>query len=180
MKKYLIILLVFIVNEATCQKYITKTGKTEFKASVATFEPVEAINKSTTAILNIETGEVASLLFIKAFQFEIALMQEHFNENYMDSDQYPKATFKGKIQNWDTKHIQSETKFKLDGILNIKGIEKSITTDIYIKSMKQKIGITSSFVLNPEDFNIEIPGVVREKIAEEVTVYLNYELEQKK
>ena len=104
--KYLLCLLLLVsVSSLQAQKYITKTGNTSFKASVETFEPVEATNESTTAVLNSENGEIAALLFIKAFQFKVALMQEHFNENYMDSYQFPKATFKGKLVNFSTESL---------------------------------------------------------------------------
>ena len=95
MKKIALILFLLISFSTFAQKYFTKTGNTQFKASVEAFEPVEATNNSTTAIININSGEIASLLFIKAFNFRVALMQEHFNENYMDSSTFPKATFKG-------------------------------------------------------------------------------------
>ena len=97
MKKVAITLFLLVSFSTFAQKYYTKTGNTKFKASVEAFEPVEATNNSTTAIINVTSGEIASLLFIKAFNFRVALMQEHFNENYMDSGTFPKATFKGLI-----------------------------------------------------------------------------------
>ena len=102
MKKILTILLVFFTTISFSQeKRITKNGLINFEASVPSFEPVEAKHNNVSAILNIATGDIASLALVKGFRFKIALMEEHFNENYTESTKYPKATFKGKIENFD-------------------------------------------------------------------------------
>ena len=99
MKKLkLLILFLFLSASVFAQKYYTKTGTTEFRASVKAFEPVAARNNSTSAVLDSKTGNIAALLFINAFHFKVGLMQEHFNENYMDSNRHPKAVFRGKIE----------------------------------------------------------------------------------
>ena len=91
--------LVFTAAGAVAQdKYFTKTGKISFY-SKATLENIEAHNRSVTAVLDSKTGNVQFSVSIKGFEFEKALMQEHFNENYMESTTYPKAKFKGKIDN---------------------------------------------------------------------------------
>ena len=110
MKKVALVLFLLISFSTFAQKYYTKTGNTQFKASVEAFEPVEATNNSTTAIINVTSGEIASLLFVKAFNFRVALMQEHFNENYMDSSTFPKATFKGLISDFNLSDISSTEK----------------------------------------------------------------------
>ncbi len=181
MKNIGILIMLFITSYASAQKYFTKTGETEFKASVEAFEPVEAINKSTTVILNTKNGTIAALLFVKAFHFEIALMEEHFNENYMDSDKFSKATFKGKIIDFDATSI-SETKkeFKLKGILTVRGKTKEIETVVHLKKVANKIILVSQFDVAPQDFDIEIPNIVRKKIANAVQLKLNYELIEKK
>ena len=181
MKKILIMLIGIISINASAQKYFTKTGTTEFKASVEAFEPVEAVNKSTTVVLNTENGQIAGLLFVKAFHFEIALMQEHFNENYMDSDKYPKATFRGQLVDFDLNELTSENKeIKLKGTLTVRGKEKIIDTVTQLKRDGDKIIFISTFNVEPLEFDIEIPGIVREKIAKSINVTLNYELVKKK
>lgn len=173
--------MLFVSNVAIAQKHFTKTGLTEFKASVETFEPIEAKNESTTVILNPETGAMAALLFIKAFHFEIALMQEHFNENYMDSDKFPKATFKGQLIDFNMKKITLEEKsFKLNGTLSMRGKDKFIETIAKLKKQHNKIIITSEFAVKPEEFDIKIPGIVRNKIARSINLNLYYELVEKK
>ena len=101
MKKISLYLVLLIGIAGFSQsKLITKTGKITFEASVPAFEEVKAKNESVTCILNTENGEIATLALIKGFRFKIALMEEHFNENYIESDRYPKATFKGKIDDF--------------------------------------------------------------------------------
>ncbi|OIQ18107.1 MAG: hypothetical protein BM557_07780 [Flavobacterium sp. MedPE-SWcel] len=182
MIKYIYILVMLLFSTTiTAQKYFTKTGITEFKASVETFEPIEATNKSTTVILNTKNGQIASLLFIKAFHFKVALMQEHFNENYMDSDRYSKATFKGTIIDFDINKISKEEKeFKLKGVLTIRGKDKAINTIVKLKKVKSTILLNSLFSVKPEEFEIKIPGIVRNKIAKSINLILNYELIEKK
>lgn len=180
MKNLVIIFLVFAAFSAQAQKFFTKTGMTEFEASVEAFEPVEAKNNSTTAVLNASTGDVAALLFVKAFHFRVALMEEHFNENYMDSDKHPKATFKGKIEDFDIAKLNSEAQtFNLSGTLTIKGKSKEINTTIDLKTMDGKIHANSDFSVSPQDFDIEIPSIVRKKIAQSIKITFDYELSKK-
>ena len=94
-------LILFTVALFAQDKVITKNGNINFEASVPAFEEIKAKNENVTCILNTKTGEIASLALIKGFRFKIALMEEHFNENYMESDKYPKATFKGTIINFE-------------------------------------------------------------------------------
>ena len=160
------------------QKYYTRTGVTEFKASLDAFEPIEATNKITSVILN-GKGEIAAQLFIGAFAFKIALMQEHFNENYMDADKFPKATFKGRIESFDIESLKK--KFKLRGDLSIKGMTKEVSTEIEIQKVNQRtLLLKGEFMVSPNDFNIKIPRIVRNKIADKVKIILNYELSKKK
>ena len=182
MKNILFIGALFLVTTSlSAQKYFTKTGTTEFKASVEAFEPVEAVNKSTTVVLNTENGQIAGLLFVKAFHFEIALMQEHFNENYMDSDKYPKATFRGQLEDFDIENLSAESKdVKLKGTLTVHGKEKTIDTIAQLKKEGDKIVFTSILSVEPQEFDIKIPGIVREKIAKSINLTLNYELVKKK
>ena len=170
-------LLALATQEVTAQKYFTKTGLTEFKASVAAFEPIEAKNNSTSAILNTANGQVASLLFVKAFHFRVALMEEHFNENYMDSDKYPKASFKGKIAGFAFQKLTNQARvFPLNGTLTIRGKSKAIATKAYIRKVDNKVVVVSSFWVKPADFGIKIPNIVRKKIAKSIEIKTHYEL----
>ncbi len=179
MKKILFLLLLIYGTSCFSQKYFTRTGATDFKASVDVFEPIEAKNKSTTVLLKTSTGEIVAQLFMTAFQFKIGLMQEHFNENYMESYTYPKATFKGKLVDFNLSTIEEKSNYTLKGILTIKGISKEITTTASLKKEKKQLTFKANFSVTPQDFEIEIPAIVRKKIAKKVDISLDYVLEKK-
>lgn len=156
-------------------KVLTKTGKVTFEASVPSFEEVKANHKAVTCILNTKTGEIASLILVKGFQFKLALMEEHFNENYIESDKFPKATFKGKIDNFDWNKITAQPQeFTIKGKIELHGKTKDVVLVSKIKKSGAGIEITSSFTLNPEDFDIQIPSLVRAKVAKNVAVRLDF------
>ncbi len=180
MKKIIFLFVLVSAQTVLSQTYFTRTGMTEFKASVEAFEPVEAKNNSTTAILKAGSGDIAAQLFINAFQFRVALMQEHFNENYMDSDKYPKAVFRGKIKDFDKGSIDPNKAYALTGTLTIRGIKKDVETTVKISTSNNTIKLTSSFSVAPEDFGIKIPSIVSNKIAEKINISLDYELVEKK
>ncbi len=180
MKKSLLLAFLFLSVSTFAQKYFTKTGFTEFKASVEAFEPVEAKNNSTTAIINTETGDIAALLFVKAFNFRVALMQEHFNENYMDSNKFPKATFKGKIEGFNLSEISDSKEYSIKGTLTVRGVKKEINTTGKFTKDGDKLKLLASFSVTPEDFEIKIPKIVSKKIAGTINVTLDYEFIEKK
>ncbi len=175
----ILIILLLVAQSIFAQKYFTRNGLTEFKASVDAFEPVEAKNHSSSAII---TGkrDIAVQIFISAFEFRIALMQEHFNENYMDSDDYPKATFRGKIEDFDINNIDADKKYKVVGNLTIRDSKKQIETFAEISRKNENIIFESMFEIVPKDFNIKIPGIVKKKIAQKIKINLHYELSEKK
>ena len=180
MKKSAIILLLLMSVSVFSQKLYTKTGLTEFKASVEAFEPVEAKNNSTTVLLNTENGDIAALLFVKAFSFRVALMQEHFNENYMDSNKFPKATFKGKIKGFNMSEISESKEYPISGTLTVRGVDKKIETTGKFAKKGNKLHLVAQFSVKPEDFEIKIPKIVSKKIAGTINVTLDYELIEKK
>lgn len=180
MKYSFIIVMVLIGHISLAQKYYTKTGFTEFKASVKAFEPVDAKTNSTTAVVNIENGEIAALLFIKAFHFKVALMEEHFNENYMDSDVFPKAKFTGEILNFNKDELLKDfKKYPISGTLTIRGLSEEISFPIALRWEGDKLIAKGEFIVSPSDYNIEIPSIVKNKISETVKISFNYELLKK-
>ena len=176
--KSLFFIFFFSVTFVVAQnKYLDKAGIISFKASEATFEPVKAKNNSVTAILNSKTGDIAALALVKEFQFKNALMQEHFNENYIESDSYPKTTFKGKIIEFDfSKLSKNKKEFNCVGVLNFHGIDKKIKTKLLISIQGDFLLLEGNFITFPQDFNIKIPKIVRNKIAKEVKVKLDFKL----
>src|SRR5688500_15395398 len=98
MKNVMIIVLLLSAHLAIGQKYFSKTGKISFHSDTP-MEKIEAHNTTASTVLDIGTGSLEWAVLIQGFKFEKALMQEHFNENYMESTEFPKAKFKGKIDN---------------------------------------------------------------------------------
>lgn len=158
-------------------KYIDKEGYLKFEASEALFEPVEAVNKSVTAVLNSDTGEFASLALVVGFRFKNSLMEEHFNENYIESETYPKAIFKGKLIGFDLSSLSNEPiEIMVDGKLELHGKEKEIKTNVSLQNLDGVIVMKGDFTVAPIDFDIDIPSVVKSKIAKEVIISLNFNL----
>ncbi|WPR71048.1 YceI family protein [Flavobacterium sp. NG2] len=158
------------------ERKITKSGTITFEASVPSFEEVKATNNSVSCILNTNTGELASLALVKGFRFKVALMEEHFNENYIESNKYPKATFKGTIKNFNLMSLSTDVPktLVLNGILSIHGKTKEITTSVTLKKIKNDIELQSQFIVTPSDFDIHIPKVVSKKVAETVTIKIDF------
>ncbi|RZN84841.1 MAG: YceI family protein [Winogradskyella sp.] len=173
-------LLLFVTTAVSAQKLIDKKGKITFEASEKTFEPVKATNGSVTAILNTETGEMASLALMKGFRFKNSLMEEHFNENYIESETYPKAKFRGKLLDFDYSNLgENTTSVTVDGKIELRGKEKQIKTTLNIKKSNGSIIMQGSFKVAPADFDIEIPSIVKKKIANEIIIYLDFNLQSK-
>lgn len=159
-------------------KYIEKNGVLIFEASEKLFEEVKAENSSVTAIYNVETNQIAALALMKGFHFENSLMEEHFNENYIESNTYPKATFKGDLLDFDpqTDLGANSTSVKVKGVLELHGKQKTIETILNVQKVDGVIWMKGSFTVDPLDFGIEIPKIVRNKIAKEVKVLLDFKL----
>ncbi len=158
-------------------KYYTKSGNINFEASVPSFEEVKAKNNTVTSILNINTGEIAALALVKGFRFKVALMEEHFNESFAESFNFPKATFIGKIDDFSMNNLTEEYKpFYLNGELTFHGKTVQINPEAYISLNNNKLYLKSSFILNPEQFDIKIPKIVQKKVAETVEVTFNFML----
>ena len=138
-------------------RYVTKTGEINFEASVPSFEEVKAKNSNVSAILNSVNGEFAALALMKGFRFKVALMEEHFNENYIESSKFPKA-------------------YTVAGTITMHGVDKLIEVPAIIFIVDNVISMKLRFTLRPEDFNIEIPKIVSSKIAEEIDVLANFSL----
>jgi polyisoprenoid-binding protein YceI len=142
------------------------------------FEEIAATNNTVSCILDEATGDFVALALVKAFKFKAPLMEEHFNENYMESSKFPKATFKGKIANFDAKKLSSiKSSYDLEGDLTIHGVTKKIKTKLNLVLNGGKIIATSLISVKPQDYNIEIPSLVKDKIAENVKISINFILE---
>lgn len=150
---------------------IDKGGKATF-FSEAPLENIEASNENVVGALNPENGNVAVSMLMSKFEFKKSLMQAHFNENYVESDEFPKATFKGAIRDFSRQElyeIGKRTKTVV-GEVTIHGVTRPLETALNIETTAERIMINTVFMLKVEDFDIEIPKVVFYNIAEEVEV----------
>tara|TARA_R110000851_G_scaffold319475_1_gene483922 strand:+ start:404 stop:940 length:537 start_codon:yes stop_codon:yes gene_type:complete len=172
MKKKLLLFLLLSAFAIDAQEKMTTTkGVIVFEASVPFFEPVKAINEHVNLILNTKRGIISFVVYIDRFSFERSLMEEHFNENYMESKKYPKATFKGLIEKFDLKNITPVAKgYYIKGKLSMHGKSKNIRVPAKIKKVANGIQLISNFTLKSDDYNIEIPYIVRSKISKNVKV----------
>ncbi len=172
----LYLFLLFISNALLSQtKYYTKSGNINFEASIPSFEEVKATNKTVSSVLHIKTGEIAVLALVRGFRFKVALMEEHFNENYADSNTFPKMSFTGKIEEFSFKNLNNTPKiFNLNGALTFHGKTITINPKITLFVEENTIYLRSNFSIKSEDFNIKIPKVVRKKVAETVNVTINF------
>jgi polyisoprenoid-binding protein YceI len=170
-------LLVNLVFAANAQKYMTKSGYIGF-FSHTPMEDIKADNDQVAAVLDITTGDIVFQVLIKSFHFEKALMEEHFNENYMESDKFPKASFKGKITNLSSVTLTKNGTYEVtvEGDLTIRDVTKKVTTKGTFEVATGSITANAKFPIVPEDYKINIPGVVRDKISKnlEVTVTMKY------
>jgi len=170
MKHILILsLCLFLVSTAFSQKYMTREGSVRFYSSTP-IEDIEAVNGQVTGLITDE-GEFAFRVPILAFRFEKALMEEHFNENYLESTTYPNGSFEGRIADWNQGlkdgmwHDVTAT-----GTLNIHGVKQPRTIPSKLKWSDDAWAIESNFQIAPADHNISIPKLVRNKIAETLDV----------
>jgi hypothetical protein len=173
MKKTLLILSITILAiSAFSQQYITKNGHIKFYSETP-IETIEAHNKQVNSILDIHTGDFVFKILMKSFEFEKALMQEHFNENYVESDKFPNAMFKGKVINLGEIDFTKSGEYPaiVEGEMTIHGETKSIqTSGTLLITDAETIKGNAVFMVKPADYNIKIPNTVVANIAEEIEV----------
>ena len=175
--KIILLSLLAFAQIANAQKYIAKTGHIWFY-SYTPMEVIEAHNRQVVSILDLSTGELVFNLLNKSFEFKVALMQEHFNENYMETTKFPKSSFKGKITNLDKIDFKKDGTYNADvtGDLTIHGVTKNITTTGTIEVSGGNVLAKAKFNVVPKDYGIQIPQLVENKIAKEmeITVEIPY------
>lgn len=172
-------LIVLVTISSFGQRFITKNGHIWFH-SEAPLETIEAHNKQVNAALDIKTGDFVFKILMKSFIFEKALMQEHFNENYVESDKYPNATFSGKVTNLDAIDFSKEGSYEatIEGQLTIHNVTNNVTANGAFQVKPDMIHGISKFNVAIDDYSISIPGAVAGKIAEVVEVNVNVKLKE--
>lgn len=157
---------------------VTRTGKVSFHAG-SSLEDIDATNNEVASALNTKAGEIVFNVLVKSFHFRRALMEEHFNENYMESDKFPKAVFTGKFDNWNDVTLSKDGLYTVnaEGDLTIHGITKRMSVPATIAVSNGKVAARTRFKIKPESFNISIPGVVADKFSKEIEIVIecNYD-----
>jgi polyisoprenoid-binding protein YceI len=171
----IILIIAFIITNVTGlfaqQRYFTKTGTINFTAGTP-LEDIDAVNKSVTSVMDISTSQIEFAVLLKGFEFRRALMQEHFNENYVESEKYPKSTFKGKIIDAGKVDFKKHGTYPVTvkGTLEIHGVKKEIEVKGVIKVANSIISSDATFKIQLEDYGIKISGAVKDKISPTVEI----------
>lgn len=179
MKQFITLLLITIVGLSglQAQKYITKTGHIRF-FSTTPMEDIEAHNRQVNAALDEQTGDFVFKVLMKSFQFEKALMQEHFNENYAESDKFPNASFKGKVLNIKDVDFTKNGIYQatIEGDLTIKGVTKKVSEKGTFEVKDGMVLGKSTFTILLADYNFKIPGAVANKISNTIQIDVDVNL----
>lgn len=178
-KSIMIIFLLIFTGNLFAQKFITKTGFIQFYSETP-IETIEADNHSVNSAYDHESGMFVFKVLMKSFEFEKALMQEHFNENYVESDQFPNATFKGQIVNNADIDLtkNGEVPVTVKGLITIHGMTMDLEAKGTMDVQDGMIRAKSTFMVKPIEFDIKIPGAVVKNIAEEIEVRVDVELKK--
>lgn len=172
---FFIIILTFCYHPVSSQTYTTLKGHISFSSQAAE-ENIEAHNYNVAVQLLVQPGKGQFIIPIKSFRFKKALMEEHFNENYMESDVYPKATYKYEIVNIEKVIINKPGVYSVvtRGIITIKGTSKNIEIPGSIVVVDANyIRLEAEFSLHPADYGIQVPRLLENKIAKSIDVKIS-------
>jgi polyisoprenoid-binding protein YceI len=168
----IVILLLGCCSFSYSQSFKSTKSETSFFSS-APLEDIKATNTQATSLFNAETGEVAFIVPIRAFKFRKSLMQQHFNENYLESDRYPQATFEGRIQGYDMQKTATQEAWA-EGTMTIHGVSRRLKIKGKLIKKSGELIMESKFPIKVADYDIEIPRVVFYNIAEVVEVSVRF------
>ena len=178
-KGFLGLIAIVMTMSVSAQKFYTKDADVSFDAN-SPLEKIEAKTNKGTLVIDAATGNLEAAILVKGFHFEKALMEEHFNENYMESGKFPKAIFAGTIANFNTVNLKKDGNYPVTvkGNLTMHGVTKPVEAK---GNLTVKGGILTNakaaFKVAMSDFNISIPSAVRDKIASEAKIDINCALQ---
>lgn len=158
MKKLLLTALLVSSTLVSAQQYLTREARLNFDAG-SPLEDIEAFTESGSAVYDVNTGKIGVQVLMTSFQFKRALMQEHFNENYVESEKFPKASFKG-IYSGDN----------VTGGLTIHGVTKEIRVPARLNKESGNFILVTSFDITLADFDVKIPSAVANKISKTASI----------
>lgn len=174
MKRITIVLLIMVTMciQANSQLYMTRTGMTGFYSKTP-MEDIKAENNQVYAVIDVGKKNIAITLLVKSFLFTKELMQEHFNENYMESDKFPKANFTGAYTGEVNLNKDAVYTVSVHGNLTLHGLTRPLTIPATLEVKSGKLLGQTHFKVSPEDYHIIIPSLVRDKIAKEMSLVVN-------
>lgn len=177
MNKIIVLLLILVCfvgfNTAKPDQFITRQGQVSF-FSYTSVENIEAKNNQVLSIIDLSKNEIAVSMLMNSFIFKKSLMHEHFNESYIESDLYPKATFEGEIIDFDPSATGTQTKI-IKGTLTIRGITKDVEIKTTIEHENGVYTFTGDFEATVKDFDIKIPPILAPNIAKIITITFRFE-----
>lgn len=179
MRLYITILLAlgFTIQAVASDIYMTRSGEIRFYSSMP-LEDIEADNNSVTCILKTKTGEMAFMLFMKSFSFDRAAMQEHFNKDYLHTDEFPKATFEGDVSDMAAIDLTADGKHEVtvSGKLTIHGVTNEVEEQGTIEVLDGKVKLHSVFMIELDDYDVKVPTNMIKSINNEIEITVSAEL----
>ncbi len=172
MKKYLLIAFSLCALSSVAQKYTVEKSVVSF-FSKAKIEDITAQNTKASSIFNLESGDIAFSIPITEFEFAKSLMKEHFNEKYMDTEKFPKATFQGKITGYQQKTSGPQVA-KANGKLTVHGVTKEVEIPGTVEITGGSVLLHSKFMVKLDDYGVPRPQLLWQNIAEEVEVSIDF------
>lgn len=176
MKRNCLIILVLCVAafQLEAQSFLSRNGTVSFYSDAA-MEKIEAHNHQVITKMDVTTGQMSFAILIKAFQFEKQLMQQQFNQDYLESQTYPKASFQGKIQNLNNINFEQDGTYPITvrGILNLHGVSREVEEKGTITVGSGQIRLNAKFWIVLSDYNVKRPAILKDKIAKDVLVEVN-------
>lgn len=169
------------LSQSYGQVYFTSNGEITFHSS-AEEEEIEATNKQVSCAIDLSKGQMAFSMLMNAFQFEKALMQEHFNERYVESHKYPKATFAGSIEDLEKIELSKAGSYNVtvSGKLTIHGVTQTVSSKGTLKIGDDKtLTANSTFTINLEDYKVKIPTMYIDNISESIEIKVKVKLKPK-
>jgi len=176
---FLSLLLAALFSASAQERLITRNGSISFY-SKAPLENIEANTKTAASVLDKKTGQLEFSVLIKSFTFEKALMQEHFNENYLESDKFPKSVFKGRIDDISNVDFEKDGKYTVSvtGQLSVHGETKTIATPATITIQNGTTTANAGFNISLNDYKISIPSLAKDKISNSVKIIVSLQFEK--
>lgn len=173
-------IIVLLLHLGLCgqssEKIIARQGQVSF-FSYTSVENIEAANNQTFSVIETETGAVGVKLLLRAFVFKKALMEEHFNESYVESDLYPELNFRGKFMDYNGMEATSTPKL-IKGSMDFHGVTKEVQIKTVVSKENENFVVTGDFVVNIDDYNIKVPPLLTPNISKEIQVKFRFQYEQ--